>query len=459
MKRRPVSLSPNIGGVEQLVLQHEITESMLNISGIVNSKSNFGLLVVPEVGGPSGQPSPIPTLKRSLSSKQLNEPRTIPTLSPETVTPRTTTSEQSKSFGHANNIRNSVVSLKIVEDYEKGQLPLQESQAPKGIRKSLKQLALFVMGESVEPAPAMPIIGVELSGHEHGRLASIKDTATTAKEDNLNSASAKKLQGIITMGRTSKTRLVFSNNELRTSQTSPKGRPKILMLAPNTPKVPVLPSEFATLKFTKGTIKRSGSLTSPNNQPSPMTLHAPLSSGRISKRRFSSSGKRKKSFGPASVKSFEDVTTPMSPAGKFIQRLDQLKEWLHARKADETYLECRVMKGYNLKYQGKVFDEEQILSELNPWLRQEILLFGCEDILKSVPFFQRDEDDGRNELLFRTIAELLERTSFSPGECICKQNDCGDEMYFLLEGRVSIMKDGVFMGYVEEGSYFGGIIK
>ncbi|ORY40228.1 hypothetical protein BCR33DRAFT_373107 [Rhizoclosmatium globosum] len=96
-----------------------------------------------------------------------------------------------------------------------------------------------------------------------------------------------------------------------------------MMLAPNTPKVPVLPSEFATLKFTKGTIRRSGSLTSPNSQPTPMTLHAPLSSGRISKRRFSSSGNRKKSFGPASVKSFEDVTTPMVKESPLFYDVDE----------------------------------------------------------------------------------------------------------------------------------------
>ncbi|KAJ3026971.1 UNVERIFIED_CONTAM: anaphase-promoting complex subunit Hcn1 [Siphonaria sp. JEL0065] len=144
-----------------------------------------------------------------------------------------------------------------------------------------------------------------------------------------------------------------------------------------------------------------------------------------------------------------------SPAGIFTQRLDQLKEYVRARKIDHSHLGRRVELGYTLKYQGKIFDEEQILSELNPWLRQEILLFGCEHILKQVPFFQRDIDDGRNELLFRTIAETLDRKSYAPGERICEQGDSGDEMFLLLEGRVSIQRDGVLVGYLNEGTYFG----
>ncbi|KAI9350238.1 cyclic nucleotide-binding-like protein [Obelidium mucronatum] len=144
-----------------------------------------------------------------------------------------------------------------------------------------------------------------------------------------------------------------------------------------------------------------------------------------------------------------------SPAGKFVQRLDQVKEYIRSQKIDKTNLGLRAQHGFTLKYQGKIFNEEQILGELNPWLRQEILLHGCEHILKEVPFFQRNLDDGRNELLLRMIAEILDRKSFAPGECICEQGDSGDEMFFLLEGTVSIKVHGEQIGLLNEGSYFG----
>ncbi|KAJ3026972.1 UNVERIFIED_CONTAM: hypothetical protein HDU68_004715 [Siphonaria sp. JEL0065] len=59
-----------------------------------------------------------------------------------------------------------------------------------------------------------------------------------------------------------------------------------------------------------------------------------------------------------------------SPGGKFIQRLDQLKEYIRARTTESSNLGRRVQLGYTLKYQGKIFDEDKILSELSPWIRQ-----------------------------------------------------------------------------------------
>ncbi|ORY40229.1 hypothetical protein BCR33DRAFT_372986 [Rhizoclosmatium globosum] len=59
-----------------------------------------------------------------------------------------------------------------------------------------------------------------------------------------------------------------------------------------------------------------------------------------------------------------------SPVGKFITRLDQLREYIQARQISHSRLGQYLLRGYYLKYQGKIFDEEKILSELNPWLRQ-----------------------------------------------------------------------------------------
>ncbi|KAJ3237279.1 anaphase-promoting complex subunit Hcn1 [Chytriomyces hyalinus] len=144
-----------------------------------------------------------------------------------------------------------------------------------------------------------------------------------------------------------------------------------------------------------------------------------------------------------------------SPKSKFIQRMDQINEYIVARNLDLTQLSRQLRQSFYFRYEGKIFDEDQILSELNPWLRQEILLFGCEDILKKVPFFQRKIADGRNDLLYRTIATHLDRKSFLPGECICEQGDSGEEMFFLIEGRVSISVNGEFVAVFDSGSYFG----
>ncbi|KAJ3385148.1 anaphase-promoting complex subunit Hcn1 [Entophlyctis sp. JEL0112] len=109
--------------------------------------------------------------------------------------------------------------------------------------------------------------------------------------------------------------------------------------------------------------------------------------------------------------------------GKFIAHFDEMNEYVRNKKLENTNLGDRLRRSFLLKYQGKIFDEDKILSELNPWLRQEILLFGCESILKKVPFFQRGMEDGRDELLYRILATLLDRKCFLPGEEICQQGE------------------------------------
>ncbi|KAJ3352567.1 anaphase-promoting complex subunit Hcn1 [Entophlyctis luteolus] len=141
--------------------------------------------------------------------------------------------------------------------------------------------------------------------------------------------------------------------------------------------------------------------------------------------------------------------------GKFIAHFDEMNEYVRNKKLENTNLGDRLRRSFLLKYQGKIFDEDKILSELNPWLRQEILLFGCESILKKVPFFQRGMEDGRDELLYRILATLLDRKCFLPGEEICQQGEAAEEMFFLLEGRVSVKVDGELIGFLNQGSYFG----
>ncbi|KAJ3072345.1 Potassium voltage-gated channel sub H member 7 [Podochytrium sp. JEL0797] len=143
------------------------------------------------------------------------------------------------------------------------------------------------------------------------------------------------------------------------------------------------------------------------------------------------------------------------PAGKFIVALDGLGEYLRAHELDNNRIGQRVRNSFQLKYQGKVFDEDNILCELNPWLRQEILLFGVEHILMKVPFFQRDLDDGRNELFLRSLADVLERKSFLRRECVMKEGERGDEMYFLIEGTMQIEVKDEVVGYLSAGTFFG----
>ncbi|KAJ3201527.1 anaphase-promoting complex subunit Hcn1 [Entophlyctis luteolus] len=91
-----------------------------------------------------------------------------------------------------------------------------------------------------------------------------------------------------------------------------------------------------------------------------------------------------------------------SATGKFIAHFDEMNEYVRNKKLENTNLGDRLRRSFLLKYQGKIFDEDKILSELNPWLRQ-----------------------------------------------------AAEEMFFLLEGRVSVKVDGELIGFLNQGSYFG----
>ena len=50
-------------------------------------------------------------------------------------------------------------------------------------------------------------------------------------------------------------------------------------------------------------------------------------------------------------------------------------------------LRKRITDYYENRYQGKMFNEEQIKAELNPSLRQELLNASCRELLDAVPMF------------------------------------------------------------------------
>ena len=49
-------------------------------------------------------------------------------------------------------------------------------------------------------------------------------------------------------------------------------------------------------------------------------------------------------------------------------------------------LRVRIREYYEVKFQGKMFNESAILEELNPLLREKVINFNCRSLVKSVDF-------------------------------------------------------------------------
>ena len=84
--------------------------------------------------------------------------------------------------------------------------------------------------------------------------------------------------------------------------------------------------------------------------------------------------------------------------------------------------------------QGKMFNEAQILTDLNPILREAIVNHNCRELVDSVPFFSRADPE--------FVASLVRRLKFEMylyNDEIIREGTVGKKMYFISRGTVRIV--------------------
>jgi voltage-gated potassium channel len=97
------------------------------------------------------------------------------------------------------------------------------------------------------------------------------------------------------------------------------------------------------------------------------------------------------------------------------------------------------------------FDENAVLNELPPSLRQEFELHLRRDIVSKVPFFQEAD----NTLVYRLVAAMRPQIAL-PGDMLCRRDDPGDTMFFIASGSVEVIRpDGTLIATLGDGAFFG----
>uniref|UniRef100_G1QIT8 Hyperpolarization activated cyclic nucleotide gated potassium and sodium channel 2 n=1 Tax=Nomascus leucogenys TaxID=61853 RepID=G1QIT8_NOMLE len=104
------------------------------------------------------------------------------------------------------------------------------------------------------------------------------------------------------------------------------------------------------------------------------------------------------------------------------------------------------------RYQGKMFDEDSILGELNGPLREEIVNFNCRKLVASMPLFANADPNFVTAMLTKLKFEV-----FQPGDYIIREGTIGKKMYFIQHGVVSVLTKGNKEMKLSDGSYFGEI--
>ncbi|XP_075453079.1 potassium/sodium hyperpolarization-activated cyclic nucleotide-gated channel 2-like isoform X4 [Ascaphus truei] len=129
-------------------------------------------------------------------------------------------------------------------------------------------------------------------------------------------------------------------------------------------------------------------------------------------------------------------------------KYDQCKIYLrHHRMPSE--LRNRVLDHLYVRFQGKWFDEEQILKDLSESLRQEIMIHVCYPLLMKVPWFSNIEKNATNRLLC-----LLKFEAVQSEDVVYWKGAIGHKMYLIEKGTLVFGTSGSET-QLSDGDYFG----
>ncbi|XP_034036159.1 potassium/sodium hyperpolarization-activated cyclic nucleotide-gated channel 1 [Thalassophryne amazonica] len=136
---------------------------------------------------------------------------------------------------------------------------------------------------------------------------------------------------------------------------------------------------------------------------------------------------------------------------QYQEKYKQVEQYMSFHKLPADFRQ-KIHDYYEHRYQGKMFDEESILEELNEPLREEIVNFNCRKLVASMPLFANADPNFVTAMLTKLRFEV-----FQPGDYIVREGTIGKKMYFIQHGVVSILTKGNISMKLMDGSYFGEI--
>jgi len=139
----------------------------------------------------------------------------------------------------------------------------------------------------------------------------------------------------------------------------------------------------------------------------------------------------------------------------YSEKYSSIKQYMLFRKLPMD-LRRRISDYYENRYQGKMFNEMQILKELNPILREELVNHNCRELVDAVPFFTEADPE-----FVSTVVTHLKFEVYLYGDEIIRQGTIGRKMYFISRGTVRIVnqrdRDISKSKTLSDGEFFGEI--
>jgi len=100
----------------------------------------------------------------------------------------------------------------------------------------------------------------------------------------------------------------------------------------------------------------------------------------------------------------------------------------------------------------KYFEEQQMLNELSPALKHDVMMHITKDLIAKTPLFK-----ACRPIVLSSVVPLLVPITLTPGELVYKEGAIANDMFFIMHGTVNIESgesEEVFTT-LQGGSYFG----
>lgn len=139
------------------------------------------------------------------------------------------------------------------------------------------------------------------------------------------------------------------------------------------------------------------------------------------------------------------------------EKVKQVNEYMRSKRLPVT-LRDKVRDFFRLRFaEGKMFNETEILKEISPTLRQEIMRFNSAQLFFKVPIF------GNSPETFKyALATTIQPVVHFDEEVVFKMGTTGEDLYFIYSGVVQIEASWFEHGekplaVIGDGCYFGDV--
>lgn len=140
------------------------------------------------------------------------------------------------------------------------------------------------------------------------------------------------------------------------------------------------------------------------------------------------------------------------PGRKYNEMVAEVKQYMKFKHVP-VYIQKRVLRYYEHKYQHKYFNENAILYDsavLSPTLRKSILMHKCQTLLAKLPVLANASE----EVLYNIMAKLQFEVYF-PDDIIFQMGTRPEAMYFIERGKVEEFRNDKMVYSITDGNYFG----